>query len=162
RRDYAAALAPPEGPRFDRALGRVMLKVAFAGLALALLDQGTLLTLRSHYVRTSGLGANGLLQACLPISQQIGAVFYSYLRGYGRGRVSAPPGRGGARPSARRRGAPLGGPAAVASARVRVGARPLLPLLYSSRFDPAQRMLAWMLVGEFARVCVQTWALGAL
>ena len=46
RRTYAGALAPPGSPRFDRALGRAMLKVAFAALALALLDQGTLLALR--------------------------------------------------------------------------------------------------------------------
>jgi len=162
RRAYADALVPPDGGRFDRALGRAMLKVAFAGLALALLDQGTLLALRSHYVRTSGLTANGLLQACLAVSQQTGAVFYSYLGGYAFGKISGVPGVEGIRAYTRKHWPPLAGLAALAFAAVMAGARPLLHLLYSSRFDPAQRMLAWMLVGEFARVCVQTWALGAL
>lgn len=162
RRPYAEALAPPKGPRFDRALGRAMLKVAFAALALALLDQGTLLALRSHYVRTSGLGANGLLQAALAISQQIGAVFYSYLGGYAFGKISGVEGAAGVRAYTRKHWAPLAGLAAAAFAVVMMGAGPLLHLLYSSRFDPARPMLAWMLVGEFARVCVQIWALGAL
>src|SRR5262249_55640380 len=52
---YAAALAPPDGPRFDPAIGGAMLKVASASLALALLDQGTLLAIRAHYVRLYGL-----------------------------------------------------------------------------------------------------------
>ena len=162
RRTYAGALARPDGPRFDGALGRAMLKVAFAGLAIALLDQGTLLALRSHYVRTSGLGANGLLQASLAISQQIGAVFYSYLGGYAFGKISGVPGVEGVRAYTRKHWAPLLGLATLAFAAVMAGAGPLLHLLYSSRFDPARPMLAWMLVGEFARVGVQTWALGAL
>jgi len=162
RRAYAEALAPPAGPRFDRALARTMLKVAFAGLALALLDQGALLTLRSHYVRASGLGANGLLQASLAISQQIGAVFYSYLGGYAFGKISGVAGVEGVRAYTRKQFAPLAGLATAAFAVVMAGAGPLLHLLYSSRFDPARPMLAWMLVGEFARVCVQIWALGAL
>ena len=43
-----------------------------------------------------------------------------------------------------------------------VAASPLLHLLYSSRFDPAKRMMAYALFGEFGRVCAQTIALGAL
>jgi O-antigen/teichoic acid export membrane protein len=162
RRDYAHALARPAGPRFDRELGRAMLKVAFAGLALALLEQGTMLALRSHYVRASGLGANGLLQACLAISQQVGAVFYSYLGSYAFGKISGAPGAEGVRDYTRKHWAPLVSLAALAFAAVMAGAGPLLHLLYSSRFDPARPMLAWMLVGEFARVGVLTWGLGAL
>jgi O-antigen/teichoic acid export membrane protein len=162
RRAYAEALAPPAGPRFDRTLAAAMLKVAFAGLALALLEQGTLLTLRSHYVRTSGLGANGLLQASLALSQQIGAVFYSYLGAYAFGKISGMTGAEGVRAYTRKQWVPLAGLAALALAAVMLASGPMLHILYSSRFDPARPMLAWMLVGEFARVCVQIWALGAL
>jgi hypothetical protein len=43
-----------------------------------------------------------------------------------------------------------------------VAAAPLLHLLYSSRFDPARTMMAYTLVGEFGRVCLQAVALGSL
>jgi O-antigen/teichoic acid export membrane protein len=162
RRDYADALARPAGPRFDPALGRTMLKVAFAGLTLALLDQGTLLALRSHYVRTSGLAANGLFQASLALSQQIGAIFYSYLGGYAFGKISGVAGVAGVRAYTRKHWAPLAGLAALAFAGTMVCAGPLLHILYSHRFDPARPMLSWMMVGEFAKVCVQIWGLGAL
>jgi O-antigen/teichoic acid export membrane protein len=161
RRQYAGALVPA-APRYDRGLSRAMLKVAFTGLALALIDQGTLLALRSHHVRASGLGANGLFQACLAISQQIGGIFYSYLGGYAFGKISGAPDAAGIRAYTHKHWAPIVGLAALAFAVVMSCARPLLHLLYSSRFDPAGPMLAWMMVGEFARVCMQTWALGAL
>jgi O-antigen/teichoic acid export membrane protein len=162
RAKYAGALAAPTGPRFDRALGGAMLEVAFAALALALLDQGVLLALRSHYVRASGLGANGLLQAALAITAQIGGIFYSYLGAYAFGKISGIEGVEGIRAYTRRQWAPLIGLAVLAFATVMTAAGPILHLLYSSRFDPARPMLAWMMVGEFAKVGVQIWALGAL
>ena len=162
RRDYSDALLAPAGPRFDRALGRAMLKVALAALTLALLEQGTVLALRAHYVRASGLDANGLFQAGLAISQQLGAVFYSYLGGYAFGKISGAPGIEGIRAYTRRQWAPLAGIAALGSAAVMLASGPVLHVLYSPRFDPARPMLVWMLLGEFARVSTQTWALGAL
>ncbi|HEY7727649.1 MAG TPA: hypothetical protein VID50_04285, partial [Candidatus Eisenbacteria bacterium] len=39
---------------------------------------------------------------------------------------------------------------------------PLLRLLYSSRFDPARTLMTWTLLGEFGRVGMQVWMLGAL
>ena len=162
RRRYAKTLVPPEGPRIDRGLRRSMLQVAFAALALALLDQGTLLALRAHYVRSSGLASNGLLQACLAISQQLGAVFYSYLGGYAFGKISGASEVDGIRAYTRRQWAPIVGLAALVFAGAMVASGPLLHLLYSSRFDPARPMLAWVMLGEFGKVGVQTWALGAL
>jgi hypothetical protein len=44
----------------------------------------------------------------------------------------------------------------------RLGAAPLLRLLYSHRFDPAQPLMAWTLVGEFGRIGLTTWSLSSL
>jgi hypothetical protein len=44
----------------------------------------------------------------------------------------------------------------------RLGAAPLLRLLYSHRFDPAQPLMAWTIVGEFGRIGLTTWSLGSL
>src|SRR5512139_1868848 len=61
RRRYATALRGPAP--FDGAEARSMLGVGAAGLLLGLLDQGTLLVLRAHYVHAYGVAANGLQQA---------------------------------------------------------------------------------------------------
>jgi hypothetical protein len=52
--------------------------------------------------------------------------------------------------------------AAAALALTSLGAVPLLRLLYSHRFDSAQPLMAWALVGEYGRIGLLTWALGSL
>ncbi len=52
--------------------------------------------------------------------------------------------------------------AAAALLATRLGSAPLLHLLYSHRFDPAQPLMAWALVGEFGRIGLVAWALGSL
>jgi hypothetical protein len=52
--------------------------------------------------------------------------------------------------------------AAALLALAMVGAAPLLHLLYSSRFDPARTLMIWTLLGEYGRVGMQVWMLGAL
>ncbi len=162
RRAYAAVLAGPGGFRVDRPEGAALVRVALAALGLALVDQGVLLALRSHYVRVAGISANGLLQASLGLSQQLGAVVYGYLASYAFGRVSGLRTSAEVRDYTRLQWLPLVGIGFLGCAAVGLLGTPLLHLLYSSRFDPARPMLVWMLVGEFAKVGVQVWALGAL
>ncbi len=168
--------------------GREMLALGAAMLLLALADQGSLLALRAHYIRENGVGANGLLQAGLALAQQVGSLFYGYLSAYAFGTISAAAagaraaaGAGGAagpagaertvveraaaaavRDYSRRHWAPLLGFAALCLALTMTCATPLLRLLYSTRFDPARPLLAWTLLGEFGRICMQVWMLGAL
>jgi hypothetical protein len=52
--------------------------------------------------------------------------------------------------------------AAAAFATAMLIATPLLHLLFSRQFDPARPMLLWTLFGEFAKVGMQAWMLGAL
>ena len=162
RRDYASAFRLPQGPRFDRARWRGMIKVAGTALLLALLDQGTLLAIRTHYARTLGYSANGLFQAALALSQQVGAVFYAYLGSYAFGKVAGAAGLDGVRAYTQKQWSALIAVAIAAFAFAMVAATPLLRLLYSNQFDPAQRFMAWTLFGEFAKVCMQTWVVGAL
>ncbi len=159
---YRAAFARPAGPSFDPAEARAMLGVAMASLALGLADLGTLLVLRSHYVRIAGLAANGLLQASLGLSQQLGSLIYAYLSAYAFGRISGQRDVAGVRHYTRLNWTPLVGLGALGCLATGLLATPLLHLLYSSRFDAAGPMLAWMLAGEFGKIGVQVWALGAL
>jgi len=162
RRRYAAAFAPAPRPRFDRAEARALLTVAAAALTLSLLDQGAMLAIRAHVVRASGLEANGFIQAGIAVSQQLGSVFYAYLGGYAFGRISGLAGAAAVRDYTRRQWGPLVGLAFAACAVTTALAGPLLHLLYSARFEPARPVLSWMLVGEFGKVAMQVWALGAL
>ena len=57
---------------------------------------------------------------------------------------------------------PLVALAALGFGVAMVVAGPLLHLLYSERFDGARPMLGWTMVGEFGKVVVMTWSLGAL
>jgi hypothetical protein len=161
-RVYAPALTPVPRPRFDPTEGARLLKVAAAALALTLLDQGTMLAMRAHYLRAHGVEANGLLQAALALSQQVGAVFYVYLGSYAFGKISGAPGPEGIRDYTRRQWLPLVLLAALAFACAMLAASPLLRLLYSQRFEGARPMMAWAMFGEFAKLCMQVWALGAL
>jgi hypothetical protein len=52
--------------------------------------------------------------------------------------------------------------ATLAFAMAMIASAPLLHLLYSSRFDPARPLMAWALWGEFCRVGMNVWAVGAL
>ena len=162
RRDYATAFRPAPRPRFHGPTARAMLKVALSALGLSLLDQGTLLAVRTHFVRTHGFEANGLVQAALALSQQTGAIFYAYLGSYAFGRISGAGGPDGIRAYTQRQWAPLISAAAVAVALAMLLARPLIHLLFSSQFDAAQPMMVWALFGEFGRVGMQAWMFGAL
>jgi len=165
RREYAPAILPVPRPSLTPEQTRALLGVATAGLLASLVEQGTLLGLRSNYLRWNGVAANGLLQAALALSQQVGALFYAYLASYAFGKISGIQGSQGAsgtRDYTRRHWAPLILAAAAAFAVAMVAASPLLRLLYSHRFDPARPLMAWTLFGEFGRVALQTWALGAL
>jgi Na+-driven multidrug efflux pump len=166
RRRYSTALrgsAP-----FDGAEARSMVGIGAAGLLLGLLDQGTLLALRAHYVHAHGVAANGLLQAALALAQMIGSLFYAYLTGYAFGIISgAAQAAGGGAPAAVRAYTRRQWPALILLAALLLGiamvaAAPLLRLLYSSRFDPARPLMTWTLLGEFGRVGMQVWMLGAL
>jgi O-antigen/teichoic acid export membrane protein len=163
-RAYAPAFTRPTAPWFDSREARALLGVAGAALVLSLLDLGTLLAIRSSYLRANGVAANGLLQAALALSQQVGSVFYAYLARYAFGKVSAAAADGGEGVGAytRRQWTPLLLVATLAIGFTMAAAAPLLHLLYSSRFDPARPMMAYTLFGEFCRVAVQAWALGAL
>lgn len=167
RRQYRGVLAPTAW-RFHRGEAKSMLGVGGAGLLLALLNQGTLLGLRAHYVHVYGVAANGLLQAAIALAQQIGALFYAYLTSYAFGTLSAAAGAAGpdavaaVRAYTRRQWPAMILLAAVLFAIAMLGASPLLHLLYSSRFDPARRLMTWTLLGEFGRVGMQVWMLGAL
>jgi len=162
RREYAPVLTPSRERTLTPGLARSLLTIAGAGLVSALVEQGTLLTVRSHYVRTNGIEANGFLQAALAISQLVGSLFYSYLGSYAFGKISGVAGAAGTRAYTRKQWAPLMLLAAAALIAARLGAAPLLHLLYSHRFDPAQPLMAWALVGEFGRVGLVTWGLGSL
>jgi hypothetical protein len=162
RREYASLLSPPRERALTAGLARSLLTVAGAGLASALVEQGTFLALRSHYVRTNGVEANGFLQAGLAISQQVGSLFYAYLASYAFGKISGAAGVEGTRAYTRKHWAPLMLLAAAALLVTRLGAAHLLHLLYSHRFDPAQPLMAWALVGEYGRIGLMTWALGSL
>lgn len=160
RRRYAAAWHPPAAPRWD--LARGFLAVAAVALGLSLLEQGTMLALRSHYLRVHGVAATGLLHAGLALSQQLGGLFYAYLASYAFGRVSGAAGAGPVRDYTRRLWTPLLLAALAACGAALLAAGPLLDLLYSRRFADARPLLAWTLVGEFARIALQILGLGAL
>lgn len=162
RCSYARALGPIRRFRFDPGVARGLVRVGGAALVLALLDQGSLIAIRSHYLRENGISANGLLQAALSISQQVGGLFHAYLANYAFGKISGESGIEGVRAYTRRHWQPLMLAAALALGAAMILSRPLLHLLFSSRFDAARPMMAWAMVGEFARVGVQLWALGAL
>lgn len=162
RERYRDALRPVPSPRFDRAVFGRLLKVATVTLALALLDQGVLVATRAHYVRVQGAAANGILQAALALAQQSGGLFYAYLGGYAFGRISGLTGTGPIRDYTRRQWRAVTPLAAALALFVVLAGGPLLHLLYSNRFDPARGPLAWTLFGEFCKVGMQVWALGAL
>jgi len=161
-RRHPEAFRPRPRPILDRREARDLLRVAGPALALPVLDQGVLLALRAHVVRTHGADANGLLQAALALSQMIGALFYAYLASYAFGRISAAEGIDKIRAYTRKQWTPLVGAAALAFGFAMVAAAPLLHVLYSSRFDPARSMMSYALIGEFGRVCLQAAALGSL
>jgi len=164
-RSHPEALTPRPKPFFDRGEAGALLGVAGAALVLPVVDQGVLLALRAHVVRAHGAATNGLLQAAIAMSQQVGSLFYAYLASYALGKISAAGGAAGAAgigAYTRRQWVPLVGAAALALAFAMVASAPLLHLLYSSRFDPARTMMAYTLVGEFGRVCIQAVALGSL
>jgi hypothetical protein len=177
RRAYGALVSPAQPAPVDVAHGRSLLSVGSATLLLTLFEQGTLLGLRTHYVHAHGVAANGLLQAALALAQQIGAIFYAYLGSYAFGRMSgvvagagagaaavpaAPGDAAAARAFTRRIWTPMLLLAALLLATAVIGARPLLRLLYSTRFDPAQPLMAWTLLGELGRIGMQVWMLAAL
>jgi len=165
RRDYAPFLTSPPRGALTAGLARSLLTVSGASLLAALVELGTLLAVRSHYVRANGVEANGLLQSGLAISQQMGALFYAYLTSYSFGKISgmvSVEGVEGARSYTRKHWTPVLLLAAAAMIATRLGAAPLLRLLYSHRFDPAQPLMAWTIVGEFGRIGLTTWSLGSL
>jgi len=162
RREYGPLVTAPSKPVLTAGLARSLLTVAGAGLSAALVEQGTFLALRSHYVRSNGVEANGYLQAGLAISQQVGSLFYAYLTSYAFGKISGLTGVEATRDYTRKHWAPIMLLAAAALILTRLGAAPLLHLLYSHRFDPAQPLMAWALVGEFGRIGLVLWTLGAL
>jgi len=165
RREYAPFVtAPPKGA-LTGAVARSLLTVSGAGLLSALVEQGTLLGLRSHYVRANGVEANGFLQAGIAISQQVGSLFYAYLTSYAFGKISGiagVAGVAGARSYTRKHWSPVLLLAGTAMVATRLGAGPLLRLLYSHRFDPAQPLMAWAIVGEFGRIGFMAWSLSSL
>jgi len=162
RRSYRRILAPVPKPPLDLALARSILGVGAAALALTLVDLGTMLTVRSHYLSVHGTAANGLLQAALALTQQVGALFYTYLSNYAFGKASGLAGVAEIRVYTRRHWRPFILLAAPVFALTMVASTPLLHILYSSRFDPARPLMAWALWGEFCRVGMNTWAVGAL
>ena len=162
RRSYRQILTPLPKPPLDLALARSILGVGAAALVLTLVDLGTMLTVRSHYLSVHGTAANGLLQAALAVTQQVGALFYTYLSNYAFGKASGLAGVAEIRVYTRRHWRPLILLAVPVFALTMVASTPLLHLLYSSRFDPARPLMAWALWGEFCRVGMNTWAVGAL
>jgi O-antigen/teichoic acid export membrane protein len=162
RRSYAGLLSPVPKPPLDLALARSILGVGAAVVLLTLVDLGTMITVRSHYLRLHGPAANGLLQAALALSQQVGTLFYAYLSNYAFGKVSGLGGVAEVRVYTQRHWRPLILLAAPIFGLTMVASTPLLHLLYSSRFDPARPLMAWALWGEFCRVGMNTWAVGAL
>jgi len=162
RRSYRGTLSPVPKPPLDLALARSILGVGAAALVLTLVDLGTMITVRSHYLGLNGTAANGLLQAALALSQQVGTLFYAYLSNYAFGKVSGAGGVAEVRVYTQRHWRPLIALAALLFALAMVASTPLLHLLYSSRFDPARPLMAWALWGEFCRVGMNAWAVGAL
>ena len=165
RREYAPFVTSPPRGALTPGLARSLLTVSGASLLSALLEQGTLLAVRSHYVRANGVEANGFLQAGIAISQQVGSLFYAYLTSYSFGKIAGIAGVSGvegARSYTRKHWAPILLLAAAAMVATRLGATPLLRLLYSHRFDPAQPLMAWTLVGEFGRIGLMAWSLSSL
>lgn len=167
-RRYRTALAwrGEASPGGERA--GAMARVGVTGLALGLLDLGALIALRAHYVQAHGAEANGLLQAALALSQLVGSLFYTYLASYAFGALSARVAAAGsgaaeaARAYTRRQGPPIFLLTAMLLGAAMIGAAPLLHVLYSDRFDPARPLMAWTLLGEYARVATQVWMLAAL
>ena len=164
---HAAAIWPRPRPLLAIAFreARPLLAVAGAALGLGLFDLGTMVALRAHYLRANGVEANGLLQAALALSQQVGAIFYAYLAGYAFGKinaVAAVEGTAGVTAYTRRQWTPLLLLAFTAIGIAIVAAAPLLRLLYSDRFDAARPLMALTLGGEMGRVAVQAVGLGAL
>jgi len=162
RRRYAPFLTRRSGSLFEPERARRLVTIAAAALSLAIVEQGTLLAARAHFLRVHGVAANGLFQAAIALSQQIGAPFYTYLASYAFGRISGAPGPSGIRDYTRKQWVPLVLGAAGAFAAAMVVSTPLLRLFYSNRFDAARPMMAYLLFGEFCKVGVQVWALGAL
>ncbi|HKO21895.1 MAG TPA: hypothetical protein VJX91_04515 [Candidatus Eisenbacteria bacterium] len=164
-RAYRDVPGRPTLPIVRRDVAKQLLGIGTAALFMSLLDLGTMLALRAHYVRAHGVDANGLLQAALAMSQLVGAVFYAYLSSYAFGKISAASAAGGvdaARTYTRRQWKPLLLLATAGTAFMMVAAAPLLHLLYSNRFDGARPLMAWTLLGEFGRIAALTWSAGAL
>ena len=161
-KEHASLLSGPVDRTRMAGLARGLLTVASSALVAALAEQGVFLAIRSHYVRTFGTEANGLLQAGLSISQQVGAIFYAYLSSYAFGKISGLSGVDATRAYTRKHWSTLVLLAAAALIVTSLAAGPLLRILYSHRFDPAQPLMAWALVGEFGRIGLLTWALGSL
>jgi len=136
--------------------------VGAAALILSLVDLGTMLTVRSRYLAANGIAANGLLQAALAVSQQVGILFYTYLSNYAFGKVSGLAGVAEIHVYTQRHWRPLISLAALTFALAMVASTPLLRLLYSDRFDPARPLMSWTLWGEFCRISMNVWAIGAL
>jgi O-antigen/teichoic acid export membrane protein len=162
RKEHASLLTRPGERALTARVARGLLTVASSALVAALVEQGIFLAIRSHYVRKFGIEANGFLQAGLGISQQVGSLFYAYLASYAFGRISGAAGVAGTRDYTRKHWSALMLLAAAALVLTSLGAGPLLRLLYSHRFDPAQPLMGWALVGEYGRIGLLTWALGSL
>jgi len=97
RKEHALLLTRLPERALTAGMARGLLTVASSGLVAALVEQGVFLTIRSHYVRTFGIEANGFLQAGLAISQQVGSLFYAYLASYAFGKISGLVGAEGTR-----------------------------------------------------------------
>ena len=162
RKEHASILARPRERALTGEMARGLLTVASSALAASLVEQGVFLAIRSHYVRTFGASANGYLQAGLGISQQVGSLFYAYLASYAFGKISAVSGASATRDYTRKHWSAIMMLAALALVLTSLFATPLLRLLYSHRFDPAQPLMEWALVGELGRIGFLTWALGSL
>lgn len=191
-RRYIAAVLPRPARGLERPELRAMLTMGLSSLLLSLVDQGTMVGLRAHFLREHGMGANGLFQAALAMSQQVGALFYTYLSNYAFGRLSHAAGAGapagdadpdaelagrvspaaedaagapdvaGVRGYMRRQWIPVVAASAPLFALAMLASTPLLHLLYSDRFDAARPMMAWSLVGEFCRIQSVAWLFGAV
>jgi O-antigen/teichoic acid export membrane protein len=159
---YREVFVPLPRPAFDPATAGALLRVGLAALLLGLLELGTPLALRLHYLRVHGISANGLLQAALALAQQVSAALIAYLFYYAFGRVSSASGVDGVRDYTRRHWKALVAVAAAAFGAVMCLAGPLLVLFYSREFAPARPLMAWILFAEFCRVMAQVWSLGAL
>jgi O-antigen/teichoic acid export membrane protein len=162
RHRHRAALLPVPRPPFDPATARALLTVGLAALVPALLELGTTIGLRAHYLRVHGIAANGLLQAGVALAQQGSAMFIAYLMTYAFGRLSGAGDAVRIRDYTRRQWAPLVALAALGFAIAMLWSEPLLALFYSRPFVAARPLMAWALFAEFCRVMTQLWSLGAL